>query len=340
MLPKLSVPFLFKCLALIYMVVFITSCTSHRTDVDVSGIPLQVKTERFEQDLFSAGAENISAMKNKYGKFLDLYCFKLTELGSPDTALLKDRIRDFTTDADLKEIAAASEKIFHDFTPLDQQLTDAFRHYKYYFPGKSIPRVISFISGFNYAMVAADSTVGIGLDMYLGGDSKYYPGLQFPNYKTRKMRKEYIAPDCMRCWVQSEWEQDPAQNDFLSQVMYSGKILHLLDIMMPDVPDTIKTGYTTSQLKWCDANEKNTWSFFIDKKMLFSSDQNQIMKYLNDGPTTNGFPKESPGAIGQWLGWKIIQSYAKNNPSVTPAQLMNNTDYKKILNDSKYKPGK
>jgi hypothetical protein len=74
--------------------------------------------------------------------------------------------------------------------------------------------------------------------------------------------------------------------------------------------------------------------------MLFSVDQNQIMKFLSDGPTTNGFPKESPGAIGQWLGWKIVEAYVKNNPAITPEQLMKEQDYKKILHDSRYKPEK
>lgn len=340
MLPKISIQLLLKQYALIYTAVLITSCTHNPKHIDVSGIPLEVKASRFDQDLFSLGGENISLLKNKYGSFFDLFCFKLTQLGTQDTLLLKDRLKDFTTDADLKEIFSESEKIFHDLAPVNKQLTDAFKHYNYYFPQKTIPRIITFVSGFNYAVVAADSALGVGLDMYLGSDSKYYPALQFPHYKILRMRKEYIAVDCMRGWAQSEWEQNPQQNDFLSQMIYFGKILHFLDALMPEVSDTIKTGYTSSQLKWCEANEKNIWSFIIDQKMLFSVDQNQIAKFLNDGPTTNGFPKESPGAIGQWLGWKIVRAYLKNNPVVTLSQLMNMNDCNKILHDSKYKPGK
>jgi len=340
MLLKFSFRSVVQQCVFIYTIVLMASCVRNPKRVDVSAIPVEVKVERFDRDLFSGAGENISMLKNKYGSFFDLFCFKLTELGSRDTMLLKERIRDFVTDADLKEIISASGQVIPDITPVEQQLTDAFKHYKYFFPAKQVPRVITFISGFNYGAIAADSVLGIGLDMYLGSDSKYYPALQFPNYKIRRMRKEYIAADGMRCWIQSEWEQDPVQTDFLSQAIYNGKILYLLDALMPDVADTIKTGYTASQLKWCKANEKNTWSFFIDHKLLFSNDQNQIMKFLNDGPTTNGFPKESPGAIGQWLGWRIVEAYMKANPNQTPWQMMNEKDYKKILQDSKYKPEK
>lgn len=328
-----------KCV-LIYTMMLILSCSHNPRKADVSDIQLYIKTARFDQDLFSSVGQNISQMENKYGSFFDLYCYKLTQTGTPDSNLLKQRLLDFTTDADLKEIYIASDKIFHDFTPIDQQLTDAFKHYKYYFPQKIIPRIITFISGFNYAIVAADSVLGIGVDMYLGSDSKYYPALQFPHYKIVRMRKDYIAVDCMRGWAQSEWEQDNRQNDLLSQMIYSGKILFFIDVVMPDIADTIKTGYTASQLKWCNENEKNTWSFFIDQKLLFSSDQNQVSKFLNDGPTTNGFPKESPGFIGQWVGWKIVSAYMKKKPAITLSQLMAGNDYQKILNESGYKPGK
>jgi hypothetical protein len=117
-----------------------------------------------------------------------------------------------------------------------------------------------------------------------------------------------------------------------------GRLLYYLDLVTPDEPDTIKTGYTSAQLNWCIQNEKKIWSFFIDNKLLFSFDPNLMNKYVNDGPTTNGFPKESPGNIGQFTGWQIVKSYMKNNPQVTLQQLMEEKDLLKIFNESKYKP--
>jgi gliding motility-associated lipoprotein GldB len=340
MLLKNPVCSFIKNRSFIYIIVLITSCKQNPKHVDVSGVPVDIKSSRLEEDLFGNKGENISTLKARYDGFFDLFCFRLTELGTPDTSLLKTRLDDFTSDADLRNIYSLSEKIYSDFSPEDKQLTDAFRHYKYFFPQKLIPRVITFISGFNYGVVATDSALGIGLDMYLGSDTKFYPALQFPNYKIARMRKEYIVVDALKGWAQSEWEPNPEQADLLSQMMYYGKILYFLDAMMPDAADSIRTGFTSEQLRWCEANEKNTWSFFIDQKILFSNDQNQVTKFINDGPTTNGFPKSSPGGIGQWMGWKIVKAYMKNNPEVKLDQLMNNSDYKKMLNESRYKPGK
>jgi uncharacterized protein YjaZ len=48
--------------------------------------------------------------------------------------------------------------------------------------------------------------------------------------------------------------------------------------------------------------------------------------------------RESPGRIGQWLGWQIVKSYMENN-DVTLDQLLK-TEPTVIFNKSKYKPKK
>jgi hypothetical protein len=63
-------------------------------------------------------------------------------------------------------------------------------------------------------------------------------------------------------------------------------------------------------------------------------------KFVNDGPTTNGFPKESPGNIGQFIGWQIVKSFMNTHPDSSLHYLMNEKDLIRIFNDAKYKPAK
>ena len=60
--------------------------------------------------------------------------------------------------------------------------------------------------------------------------------------------------------------------------------------------------------------------------------------YIEETPFTKQFGNDSPGRLGIFLGWKLIQSYMKNNPEVTLPELMQISDYQKILNNSKFKP--
>ena len=64
------------------------------------------------------------------------------------------------------------------------------------------------------------------------------------------------------------------------------------------------------------------------------------MKFINDGNSTNGFPKEAPAKLGCFIGWQIVQSYMDANKSTTLEQLLKNNDAQKILSESKYKPKK
>ena len=80
------------------------------------------------------------------------------------------------------------------------------------------------------------------------------------------------------------------------------------------------------------------WTYLVEKDLLFSTKRMDIVRYINDGPQTNGFPPESPGRTGAWLGRQIIRKYMKRNPEITLEKLMKNQDYQGILNASAYLP--
>jgi hypothetical protein len=176
--------------------------------------------------------------------------------------------------------------------------------------------------------------------MYLGPSYRFYSTLEppLPVYLRSRMDRAFLVSDAMKGWAQSDYSIDESRGRMIDFMISNGRIIYYLDKIVPDVDDTIKTGYTGKQLEWCKMNERRIWSFFIDNKLLFSIDPNLMNKYVNDGPTTNGFPKESPGNIGQFIGWKIVQSYMKNHTEITLRKLMEEKDMVKIFNESKYKP--
>jgi len=324
-------------LLFLYMVLFISSCTNEEKRPDVSGIPLSLKADRFEEDLMNSGASPAASLRKKYPRFFDLYFFQVVRIGSPDSSLMESRIREFVSDPDIQTIYKEVKSKYAELSAIDTKLSEAFRYYHYYFPKKTIPQTLTFISAFNNVIICSDSLLGIGLDMYLGKESTYYRSM-FPAYRIEKMEAAYIPSDAMKGWLQSEWVEPETNADLLSHMIYNGKILFALKKLMPGEEDTLLTGYSRSQLEWCVKNEKNIWSFFIDKKLLFASELNLIMKYVNEGPTTGGFPRESPGNLGKWIGYKIVKSYMEKQKTDNLAALMNEHDYKKILHDSGYKP--
>lgn len=335
----------FQILLFTFMVL-ISSCKNERKlKVDVSDIIINQQFLRFDKDLFSFGdtltEKNINYLKNKYNTFFDLYCKRLIRIDDETDEKKAKELTHFVSDPDVKQIYHLTDSLYSNTDEIQKNLEKAFKYYKYYFPEKTIPQIITYISAFNYQVITTDSVIGIGLDMYLGAENEnMYGSIGIPKYMFRRFTKEYIVNDCIKGWFQGEYEQDSVKTELLSQMIYQGKLLYFSEALAPEMPDSIKIGYTTEQLDWCRKHESNIWANFIEHNLLYSTVIQEYIKYINDGHTTHGMPKESPAKIGAWIGWRIVKAYMKNNSDVTLEQLLNEKDAQKILNDSGYKPGK
>jgi hypothetical protein len=82
-----------------------------------------------------------------------------------------------------------------------------------------------------------------------------------------------------------------------------------LEFFLPNLADTLLTGYTGPQLAACRASEKGIWSFFVQNDMLYSTDPSFTRDYLNEGPGTPALGEQAPGNIGQFCGWQIVKKW-------------------------------
>lgn len=302
----------------------------------------EIKIERFEKDLFSMNIDSIDAdlskLKTKYGEFLNLYSHKIIQLGSPDAPGYGDLIKGFITDYFMNLDYLKVVEVYPNVADLEQELTQAFRRYLEYFPDKKIPRIYTCISGWNHSVFTSDSVIGIALDKYLGRNSEFYEKLGLDRYKRYTLQREYIVPDVMRSWAYTEFGFSDSAGNVLENMLYEGKVVYFIKQMSPEMEDSIAFGYTAKQMKWCESNGEQMWTYLAEHKLLFSTDYMVMRKLVYPAPFTAYFTPESPGRSAVWLGYKIIASYMKHNKSVTLDALMHNTDYEGILRESKFKP--
>ena len=60
-------------------------------------------------------------------------------------------------------------------TFLEDELTDAFKHFRFYFPKRPLPKgVYTTMTGFNYGILHIDNYYGIGLEYFLGEKGSLY----------------------------------------------------------------------------------------------------------------------------------------------------------------------
>ncbi len=331
-----------KPLITLVLCTLILSCGDNPLDVDVSDVKIDLKVNRFDQDLFQYPSnitpENVTELHTKYGLFFQDFTESVINIGAVKNPNLNYQLNAFATDSYIKEIKVDVDKAYADFSPYQKELENAFKHYKYYFPKKNTPEVITYISGFNYAITTDDSYLGIGLDMFLGSGYDAYAQLGLPQYKTAFMSEEGLVAGAMLGWVSTEFELKEKNADLLTEMVHQGKIIYLLDALMPHAPNTVKMSYNENQLNWCNNNEEQVWFYFIDNDLLYTQETTEIIKYMGEAPFIQGFPEGSPGRIGHWLGWQIVKAYMEKNSTISVEKLMLNDNAQQILNESKYKP--
>ena len=331
----------------LFLLFFLTlaSCKNEgRRKADVSNVELKMELLRFDKSLYESRASlstsELAKWRSVYGSFPDMYARQLIGIKAEGDSMLAVELSNYINDRYINEVNLTVQQTYHDLEWLRKDLEMAFKNYHIYFPEKLIPKLITYVAPFNYNMMATDSILGIGLDMYLGDNYKYYPTAGFPLYKIKKLKKEFIVIDAMNSWLQSDYELDISKNDLLNNMVHEGKMIYATSLLLPELPDTLLIGYSTKQLAWCRNNEEHIWKFFIEHKLLFEKNPGEFIKFINDGATTGGFPAEAPAKIGTYIGWQIVSAYMEKNTSVSLEQLMNEKDGNKILLMSNYKPKK
>ncbi|QXV65377.1 gliding motility lipoprotein GldB [Mucilaginibacter sp. 21P] len=323
------------------------SACKRRKDIDVSNIPVTVKIERFDKDFDQMRTkpmdQQAGVLYTKYGKFYQDFIERVLKAGSAqDTAYFSVLRQVFAGKAylDLKHDVDAA---YPNMDKQNAELTDAFKRIKYYFPKKNLPKVYAYFSGFQAQTTIGDGYFGIGLDLFLGADSRFYPALtqNFPHYISRRFTPDNITPRVVEGIAREDmFPENDADNSLLAKMIYNGKILYFMDQTLPNVPDSTKIGYTNKQLKWCDDFKGNIWGYFLEENLLYETDYQKIQKYLTEAPFTPGLGdnNESAPKLGVWTGWQIVRAYMDKHPDVTLPQLMADRNAQKILNESKYRP--
>lgn len=238
-----------------------------------------------------------------------------------------------------RELMTESSQIFENFSQEKDDIIRLFQHIKYYFPEFRIPRVITSTSSVDYRnkVIVTDTLVLISIDTYLGKDHKFYDGIS--NYIKAGFERDQIVVDLAAAYAERQMYQ-MARKSLLDEMIYYGKQHYFKDVMIPFVTDSEKIGYTEEQLEWAQDNEWFIWNYFIGEELIYDTNIKLPARFINPAPFSKFYleqvDNESPGRIGQFIGWQIVKSYMSNN-DVSLKQMLT-TEPLEIFNNSKYKP--
>ena len=297
-----------------------------KAEREIENIPLDITVNRFDKAFFETKPQDLQKLKAQYPIFFPA--------GNDDSIWLEKMQNPLW-----RELHTEVEKKYSDFSSQTTEIESLFKHIKHYFPETKTPKVYTVISEMDYhnKVIYLNNMLVISLELYLGKEHKFY---EFPEYLKQNFESNQMLPDIVDAYSVSKIVL-PSDETFLAQMIYSGKKLYVKDVFLPNYSDANKIGYLEEQIAWCQENEGYMWRYFIEKKLLYDTDQKLIPRFINPAPFSKFYleiDNESPGRVGSWIGWQIVRSFIENN-DVTLQQVLQ-MDAKEIFEKSKYKPKK
>ncbi len=314
------------------------SCDSDPLQVPLEEVKTEVKVLRYDQEIFTVNRKNIDTQLDKLAKIYPFFIngnYKSAEVVNDLLPYLEDSLN-----IQLKNEVAKDQK---GMTEVEKTLSEAFQYFQYYYPKDKLPSVYAYISVLDYEhpvdWIDSMSTVLIASDMYLGPNFELYKSLNLYKYQTYRLQPKFIPIDIFAACAATKYPNLESEGtNFIEKMVSLGKVQYFVNAMLPFVADSTRLKYNPTQMVWAQKKEVGLWRYFVEKKLLHSQDELAFRKFIEDGPFTSSEEPESPGRIGDYIGWRIVKSYMENNHDVSLDDLMKEKDLLKIFTQSKYKP--
>lgn len=314
-------------LCIIISIVTVSCKDENALETEIANINIDIGVERFDLLFANITSEKLRKLKKAYP-------FMFSEKYKDSFWIAK------ITDTLQVQLFNAVESEFKNFDGIELEIESLFNHLKYYFPEFNPPRVITTTSDvdFRNKVIVTDTIAVLALDTYLGSEHEFYA--RIPKYISENLKKEQITVDLAEAYAEKYIYQQ--RKTLLDEMIYFGKQLYFKDVVIPFKTDAERIGYSQEQLDWTIANESVIWRYFVERELFFSTDTKLLGRFINPAPFSKfyleGIDANSPGRLGQYIGWQIIRAYMAQNKVSLKDMLI--TSAEDIFNNSKFKPRK
>lgn len=257
-------------------------------------------------------------------------------IGTVKDDTIAQRLQKFYSDTTLIRLMEDVEAKFPNLEEVEKGLTKGFKKLKKEVPDTKVPFIYSQVSAFNESIVLVDSLLGISLDKYMGEDYPLYKRFYY-DYQCRSMRPERIVPDCFVFYLLSRYGMVYHEGTCLIDLMlHSGKINYVMQNLLEYDNIGEAMGYSKEENAWCKENEQAIWDYICSNNHLHARDPMVIRYYMKPAPAVEMLGGRAPALIGTWIGARIVASYMKKHKDMKLKDLLDFTDYHRMLDESNY----
>ena len=191
-----------------------------------------------------------------------------------------------------------------------------------------------------YYTAGVDSTIAfVGLDNFLGGG---YPGYaNIPAYQRKLLSQSQLPVNYANTLVEGRIYQNVSDPSLLEQMVYHGKKHLAVEAVLQEMPIAEVLGFSPEEYSFLIENERQIWEVLVRQKLLFSTDMRIRQRLVEPAPFSKmgtAMDSEIPGRVAQFIGYRMVRSYAENHSELALEQIVTIRDAQRILRDAQYKP--
>ncbi len=302
---------------------------------------------------------DIVALKNKHGRFFDLWWYEVMGLGvlnmSPDSVKtaqfqywLNQNARVFLWVKNHYQ----KDREYQDL--LSNGLTRLHGELNAFNDTQAAEFVVyDYLSQFsNYSTFTDEQVVkengknrkkfilAYSKEMFLNDTFPVYGQLDLPSFFTKYCATNQIAYQLVLGYLKMRYEPNYVRKSMLDEAVFQGKLWHSALEAFPDKKPWEILGYTEKEWEWLQAQEGQIWKHFIDNKLLFNTRFQDYKRYFAYGLKTfgGGVPEDCPPLIGNYIGLKIVEAWVKEQGDYNLYDLWKIQDANTVLQQSTYNP--
>ncbi len=321
----------YKMFGIILLLAFAKATISCNSTPDiedeVAAIPVDVELIKFHEIFADAQPEDLAKLTQTYPRLFDSR--------APDSLYLRKLMG---RDSIQNILENAVEKAKFDYNKMEYDVENVMRHIKYYFPEFKPTPIVTIISEveYNYQIIPSEDALYISLDTYLGKDHELYIGIN--KYIKGNLNIEQLPADVALAYAQL-FVEPTMDRTLLGSMIYHGKLHYLQKQFAPGERGDHIFNYTKEKYDFTVDNEEQMWRYLIGEELIFSTDARLLSRFILPAPFSKFYldiDQETPGGVGRYLGYRIVESFMENNKVDLDAMIALPAD--ELFNRSKYKP--
>ncbi|MCW5910508.1 MAG: gliding motility lipoprotein GldB [Cyclobacteriaceae bacterium] len=303
---------------------------------DTKAISIDLQLEQLEDSLPAVTTKK--QLVDFFSRHATLRDFVFARESYPNDSVFINELYARFSNPHIDTLLLETKKVFGDLSELKAEFSQAFTNLKYYYPDFQPPKIQTIITGLETDLFVTDTLIVVGLDYYLGKGARYRPNMY--EYMLRRYDKSFIVPSVMLLYGIDPRlnETDLQDRTVLAEMITYGKAYYFAKHMLPCVPDSVFIGYSAEEIAGARANQDIIWKKLVEDEVFYSTSAKIRQKYIAERPKTFDVADQAPGRIGTWVGWQIVNAYAKRKPDATLPELMRMSNAKQIFNESRYRP--